>query len=103
VVGLATPAVARTPLEPGQRPDVVDVQDVDVQREAPPVDAVDPALAWRAQNPYDSWPEHFGWTRIEPIPASVVAVTGSAVLVVVIALGALYLVRRRRRRTPVAA
>jgi hypothetical protein len=124
-------------LEPGQRPDVVDVQDLDVELEAPPADAVDPALAWRAENPYDSWPEHFGWTRIEPIPASVVAeeaaaaaaaaaearvadddaggddvedrsalgvaVTGSAVLVVAIALGVLYLVRRRRRRTPVAA
>ncbi len=124
-------------LEPGQRPDLVDVQDLDVTQEAPPADAVDPALAWRAEHPYESWTEHFGWTPVEPTPASVVAeeaaaaaaaaaeaeaaddevggdevedrsplgvaVTGSAVLVGALALGAIYLVRRRRRRSPAPA
>jgi LPXTG-motif cell wall-anchored protein len=116
--------VAGEQLEPGARPSQVDVRDIDVQLEPPPPDAVDPARAWRDENPYRSWWRHFGWTRIDPIsaqdavpePVEPVAapqprladeesssngadpVTAAVGGVLVVGGGA-YLLRRRRRRS----
>lgn len=116
--------VAGEQLEPSARPSQVDVRDIDVQLERPPPDAVDPARAWRDENPYRSWWRYFGWTRIDPISAQdavpepvepvaapeprladeesssngVDPVTAAVGGVLVVGGGA-YLLRRRRRRS----
>lgn len=99
--------VAGEQLEPGARPAEVDVADVDLELAAPPSDAIDPATAWRDQHPYDSWLDHYGWTRIEPVQAqevldddegsSTVRIAAIAAVAVVPVAAVLMLLRRRRR------
>jgi hypothetical protein len=53
--------VEGTSVPVGSRPDRVDVVDDGVETTPPPAGALDPASQWRAEHPYDSWPQYFGW------------------------------------------
>ncbi len=58
-----------TQFEPGERPDRVDVIDVEISENAPLAGEADPATRWRRQNPYGSWSTYFGWPEVEPVDA----------------------------------
>jgi hypothetical protein len=94
--------------DPNNRPDRIDVREVDVETGAPPPGDTDPADRWRARVPYDAWATTLPFDVVTVDPpdtgddgggvTSGTAVGIAAAVVVVIAI-LVFFVRRRRPPT----